>query len=108
MKNAIFFSENFAQIKISFTFADGEMAEWSNAAVLKTVVPRGTGGSNPSFSATKSTWFSKWIFSLKRLLITFLINELYRWFEDLKLLALWHIILSEMGNTLNVYSYKIT
>ena len=24
------------------------MAEWSNAAVLKTVVPRGTGGSNPS------------------------------------------------------------
>ena len=29
----------------------GEMAEWSNAAVLKTVVPQGTGGSNPSFSA---------------------------------------------------------
>jgi hypothetical protein len=30
----------------------GEMAEWSIAAVLKTVVPhRGTGGSNPSFSA---------------------------------------------------------
>lgn len=27
------------------------MAEWSIAAVLKTVVPRGTGGSNPSFSA---------------------------------------------------------
>ena len=29
------------------------MAEWSNAAVLKTVVPRGTGGSNPSVSASK-------------------------------------------------------
>lgn len=29
----------------------GEMAEWSNALVLKTSVPRGTGGSNPSFSA---------------------------------------------------------
>ncbi len=29
------------------------MAEWSNAAVLKTVVPRGTGGSNPSLSAEK-------------------------------------------------------
>jgi hypothetical protein len=28
------------------------MAEWSNAAVLKTVVPQGTGGSNPSSSAT--------------------------------------------------------
>ena len=26
------------------------MAEWSNAAVLKTVVPQGTGGSNPSRS----------------------------------------------------------
>ena len=29
------------------------MAEWSNAAVLKTVVPQGTGGSNPSSSAYK-------------------------------------------------------
>jgi hypothetical protein len=27
------------------------LAEWSIAAVLKTVVPRGTGGSNPSLSA---------------------------------------------------------
>ena len=31
------------------------MAEWSNAAVLKTVVPQGTGGSNPSLSAHKKT-----------------------------------------------------
>ena len=30
------------------------VAEWSNAAVLKTVVPRGTGGSNPSSSANQS------------------------------------------------------
>ena len=30
------------------------MAEWSIAAVLKTVVLRGTGGSNPSLSARKS------------------------------------------------------
>ena len=29
----------------------GGMAERSNAAVLKTVVPKGTGGSNPSSSA---------------------------------------------------------
>lgn len=29
------------------------MAEWSIAVVLKTIVPRGTGGSNPSFSARK-------------------------------------------------------
>ena len=27
------------------------MAEWSNAAVLKTVEPKGSGGSNPSLSA---------------------------------------------------------
>ncbi len=27
------------------------MAEWLKAAVLKTVVPSGTGGSNPSLSA---------------------------------------------------------
>ena len=36
-----------ALLKRSF----GEMAEWSIAAVLKTVVLRGTGGSNPSLSA---------------------------------------------------------
>lgn len=30
------------------------MAEWSIAAVLKTVVPRGTWGSNPYFSASKA------------------------------------------------------
>ncbi len=35
------------------------MAEWSNAAVLKTVVPKGTGGSNPSLSATLKKWFFK-------------------------------------------------
>ena len=29
------------------------MAEWSNAAVLKTVEPKGSGGSNPSLSATR-------------------------------------------------------
>ena len=29
----------------------GEVAEWSIAAVLKTVVPRGTRGSNPCLSA---------------------------------------------------------
>ena len=31
----------------------GEVAEWSNALVLKTSVLQGTGGSNPSFSAIK-------------------------------------------------------
>ena len=32
----------------------GEVAEWSIAPVLKTGVLRGTGGSNPSLSATES------------------------------------------------------
>ncbi len=33
-------------------FQTGEMAEWSNAVVLKTIEPKGSGGSNPSLSAT--------------------------------------------------------
>ena len=32
----------------------GEMAEWSNAAVLKTVDCNRSGGSNPSFSAKQT------------------------------------------------------
>ena len=41
-------------MKKNSTFvAPGEMAEWSIAAVLKTVEPRGSGGSNPSLSAIK-------------------------------------------------------
>ena len=45
------------QIKKFFIFADhsGELAEWSNAVVLKTIVPKGTGGSNPSLSAEKAS-----------------------------------------------------
>ena len=39
--------------KNGYTFAPGEMAEWSIAAVLKTVELRGSGGSNPSLSATR-------------------------------------------------------
>ena len=36
---------------INFVAPIGGVAEWSMAAVLKTVVPKGTGGSNPSASA---------------------------------------------------------
>ena len=57
-------SENACRLKIKLylciafenkriTKVFGEMAEWSIAAVLKTVVLRGTGGSNPSLSAKK-------------------------------------------------------
>ncbi|MDI3521646.1 MAG: hypothetical protein PWR04_1634 [Anaerophaga sp.] len=37
----------------------GEVAEWSNAAVLKTVDLHGSGGSNPSLSAKKKPSFFK-------------------------------------------------
>ena len=59
-------SKIFAGLKIMRTFASllknkatlkksfGEVAEWSIAAVLKTVVPRGTRGSNPCLSATNA------------------------------------------------------
>ena len=42
------------------------MAEWSNAAVLKTVDLHGSGGSNPSLSAQKATSFSRRFFRFKR------------------------------------------
>jgi hypothetical protein len=42
------------------------MAEWSNAAVLKTVVPRGTGGSNPSLSAKKPSFLKGGFFLPER------------------------------------------
>ena len=40
---------NFAPVKKRTTL--GKMVEWSITPVLKTGVPRGTGGSNPSLSA---------------------------------------------------------
>ena len=39
-------------IKNDTCIYSGGMAEWLKAAVLKTVVPRGTVGSNPTPSAT--------------------------------------------------------
>ena len=38
----------------AFETTTGEMVEWSITVVLKTTVPRGTGGSNPSLSAKSS------------------------------------------------------
>ena len=40
----------------------GEMAEWSNALVLKTSVQQCTGGSNPSLSAKKVLAFMLGLF----------------------------------------------
>ena len=57
-KNNLFFvSENEKAFYICIRIqrisdeTSGEMAEWSNAAVLKTVDCNRSGGSNPSFSA---------------------------------------------------------
>ena len=41
--------------EIGVIFALGKMAEWSIAAVLKTVELQGSGGSNPSLSATSAS-----------------------------------------------------
>ena|GEM_PF-5834354 len=50
-KRIIFFDKTVAGTGYLSNFAPGEMAEWSNAAVLKTVDLHGSGGSNPSLSA---------------------------------------------------------
>lgn len=45
---------------------NGEVAEWSIATVLKTVVQQCTGGSNPSFSASgeKKNPVSKYVYGI--------------------------------------------
>lgn len=48
MKKLSIFALAFGKYPMRHT---GEMAEWSNAAVLKTVEGHTSGGSNPSFSA---------------------------------------------------------
>ena len=46
-------------ILVTSCFANGKMAERSNAAVLKTVDLRGSGGSNPSLSAGETLQHSR-------------------------------------------------
>ena len=48
--------KDLAEIKKGATFVVGKMAEWSIAAVLKTVELRGSGGSNPSLSANETRY----------------------------------------------------
>ena len=72
--------------KAKFT---GEMAEWSNAAVLKTVDCNRSGGSNPSFSAinTKNQCFTGFTpnFTPKKVKLGFLfyINILFKIFHKI-------------------------
>ena len=47
----------------------GEMAEWSNAAVLKTVEGHTSGGSNPSFSAKENPQLSLWGFFYEKVVL---------------------------------------
>ena len=44
----------------------GELAEWSNAAVLKTVEGHTSGGSNPSFSAKGKPERKFWFFCFQQ------------------------------------------
>ena len=55
-------SSNEKSEKFSLTLHIGEMAEWSIAAVLKTVEVRASGGSNPSLSAESADYFSGFYF----------------------------------------------
>ena len=48
------------------------MVEWSITTVLKTVVPRGTGGSNPSLSASEKANESLQNFVLETFLLSYL------------------------------------
>lgn len=70
---AIHFTKKDEAGEIKFDF--GEMAEWSNAAVLKTVDLNGSGGSNPSLSA------EKWLTGVCRPLFLFSIPKNIPFFE---------------------------
>ena len=52
----------FATAKTNKWFVFGELAEWSNAAVLKTVEGHTSGGSNPSLSAKGNAQSKDWAF----------------------------------------------
>lgn len=55
----------------------GGLAEWSIAAVLKTVVPSGTGGSNPSPSANITDSFLKSLLYLIRFCYVFVCLKIH-------------------------------
>ena len=68
----------------------GEMAERSNAAVLKTVVQQCTGGSNPSFSA-----------EMKRLIKSLLFLCLFFYFTG----SMWMLMkMSLWSSSFNLFS----
>ena len=53
--------------KSIFASVNGGMAEWSNAAVLKTVEGHTSGGSNPSSSAKNNSLFFGELFFLTKI-----------------------------------------
>ena len=56
-------------------FKQGEMVEWSITTVLKTVVLRGTGGSNPSLSAKKEKFEAGFLFFCTYFFASCLLND---------------------------------
>ena len=73
--NTFFVSENEKAFYICIRIqrisdeTSGEMAEWSNAAVLKTVDCNRSGGSNPSFSAKENPQLMLWVFYFLRCMV---------------------------------------
>ena len=63
----------------------GEVAEWSNAAVLKTVEGHTSGGSNPSFSAKR----------FPNIFIRFFYYKPYKGFKNIFLMSTNTIIKTE-------------
>ena len=59
-----------------FDSKTGEMAEWSNAAVLKTVDCYRSGGSNPSFSAKRNSQRRLWVFCFQKCRKFIFVNNL--------------------------------
>ena len=73
----------------------GEMAEWSNAAVLKTVEGHTSGGSNPSFSA--STIPITFKFNVLGIFYFLILRYLYGYFE-LKAKSFYPTLIQTQGH----------
>ena len=87
------------------------MVEWSITAVLKTAVPRGTGGSNPSLSAKLGvnqviTRFTPFFTYFLEIIILMLINNFIA-DEKKKNIRGWHFLWNYFTQNLAIWQKKI-
>ena len=76
-------------------FCNGELAEWSNALVLKTSVPQGTESSNLSFSATfKKPLFGAFLCLTNSFASSTPILRICSVYRVLKLLSGWYSLVN--------------